>query len=158
MAKKKTGRPEIYTQDLADILCARIAEGVSVRTVCAMEDMPCTSTFFKWIRENKEFLQQYVQAKEASVDAQHEILEDIGDEAIGKAQVVDARASNAVVSAYKLKADNLKWLMSKMKPKKYGDKVDLTSGGEKLPTPILQNLNVPNNNSDKENIESEEED
>lgn len=36
----------------------------------------------------------------------------------------------------RLRVDTRKFLMAKMKPKKYGDKVDLTSGGEKI-QPLL---------------------
>lgn len=38
----------------------------------------------------------------------------------------------------RLQIDTRKWLMAKMKPKKYGDKYDVTSDGKALPTPILQ--------------------
>ena len=33
----------------------------------------------------------------------------------------------------RLRVDTRKWLMSKLKPKKYGEKLDLTSGGDKIP-------------------------
>ena len=132
----KIGRPTIYSQELADKICAQLAEGMSLRSVCLSEDMPDKSTVFNWLRTKPEFVDQYARAKEESADAQNEILLDLGDEAIGLAQQVDSKASNAVVQAVKLKADNLKWVMSKMKPKKYGDKLDVTSDGKVLPTPI----------------------
>jgi hypothetical protein len=37
----------------------------------------------------------------------------------------------------KLRVETLKWLMGKMKAKKYGDKIDVTTGGDKLPAPLL---------------------
>lgn len=138
-------RPSEYTQEKADKICEQLAQGISLRTVCASKDMPSAVTVFAWMRENDEFLKQYERAKAESSDALNEVILDLGDEAITKSQQVDFKASNAVVSAYKLKADNLKWYMSKMKPKKYGDKLDLTTNGKDLPTPIL--ANVPSNNS-----------
>lgn len=131
-----TGRPTDYTKELASKLCSKLAEGYSLRTVCLAEDMPDKSTVFDWLAKYKEFADQYAQAKEESTHANQEVLEDLGDEAIELAQSVDPKASGAVVQAVKLKADNLKWVMSKMKPKKYGDKVDLTTNGKDLPTPI----------------------
>lgn len=128
--KNKGGRPTIFTKELGDKLCEELSLGKSMRKICEDEDMPCLSSVFKWIRENPEFSQQYALAKEASADADNEVLEDIGDKAIEEAKAVDPKSSSAVVQAYKLKADNLKWFMSKKKPKKYGDKVDVTSGGE----------------------------
>jgi len=130
-------RPSSYTQEIADSICAQLAEGISLRSVCAAEDMPEVKTIFNWFRKHPEFLQQYARAKEESAEAQHEMLMDLGDEAIRLSQSVEPKSSSAVVQAVKLKADNLKWSMSKMKPKKYGEKVDLTSDGKALPTPIL---------------------
>lgn len=142
--KKPIGRPSDYTQELADEFCKRLATGKSLRTVCLADDMPSGQTIFNWFRTHKEFLEQYALAKQAAADAQYEILEDLSDEAIeeSKSREHDPKAINAIVSAYKLKADNLKWAMSKMKPKKYGEKLDVTSDGKALPTPILGGIST----------------
>ncbi len=129
---QKVGRPSEYTQEMADRICHGLADGRSLRSVTQDEDTPSMATVFKWMRENPEFLNQYARAKEESTDAKLELMEEIGDQAIDASYKADPKAANAVVSAYKLKADSIKWTMSKLKPKKYGDKVDLTSGGEKI--------------------------
>ncbi len=130
-------RPTDYTPELAIKLCDRLSEGVSLRTVCLSDDMPDKSTVFDWLRKYKEFADQYAQAKAESSEALNEELMDLGDEAIDHAYKADPKASSAVVQAVKLKADNMKWYMSKMKPKKYGDKIDMTTNGKDLPTPIF---------------------
>ena len=129
---KPTGRPTDYTKELADKICELLASGMSMRTVCKEDDMPVMSTVFLWLRTHKEFSEQYAKAKEEAIDAKHEELEALGDEAIELSQSVDPKASGAVVNAVRLKADNLKWVMSKLKPKKYGDKVDVTSDGKQI--------------------------
>ena len=121
---------------MANEICARLAKGKSLRTVCKDGDMPDLSIIFDWFRTKDGFAEQYAQAKEESADADAEVLEELGDLAIEEAKSVDPKSSNAVVSAYKLKADNMKWAMSKKKPKKYGDKLDMTTNGKDLPTPI----------------------
>lgn len=136
------GRPSIYTQELADKICAELSEGKSLRTVCAGEGMPDLKTIFSWFRIHKEFLQHYARAKEESAEADEEKLEDIGDTAIEEAKNADPKAASAVVQAYKLKADNIKWAMSKKKPKKYGEKLDMTTNGKDLPTPIYGSKSV----------------
>lgn len=136
MTKNLGGRPTKYTQKLADKICEELALGKSMRTVCKGEDMPAISSVFKWLREIKGFSEQYDTAKKESSEALNEILLDLGDDAIALSQSVDSKASNAVVQAVKLKADNMKWYMSKMKPKKYGDKLDMTTNGKDIPTPI----------------------
>jgi len=133
---EKVGRPNEYTQEKAIEICRRLSIGNSLRKVCLDEDMPDVSTVFKWMRENEEFSKQYAQACLERTEAQNEDLLLMGDEAIQMAQAVDSKASGAVVQAFKLKADNFKWSMSKMKPKKYGEHLDLTSDGKALPTPI----------------------
>lgn len=125
-------RPTDFTQEIADKICAELALGRSLRSICREEDTPCLSTVFNWLRTQPIFLEQYARACEERTEAQQEIMLEIGDDAISHAETADPKAANAVVSAYKLKADNLKWSMSKMKPKKYGDKVDVTSGGETI--------------------------
>lgn len=140
-------RPSIYSQELADKICDGIANGWSMRTICDKEDMPALSSIFLWLRTYKEFSEQYARACEERTEAHNELLLDLGDEATELAQNVDPKASGAVVQAVKLKADNLKWVMSKMKPKKYGDKIDMTTNGKDLPTPLLHAIR--NNDSDK---------
>jgi hypothetical protein len=143
-------RPSEFTKEVGDKVCQQIANGLSMRSVCAPDEMPDMSTVFRWLRTDEEFCKQYARATEERTEAQNEMLLELGDEAQELAQNVDPKAANAVVSAVKLKADNLKWVMSKMKPKKYGDKLDLTSGGEKLPQPII---NVQPHNGHKEDNE-----
>lgn len=147
---RPVGRPSDYTQDVADKICAKLSGGISLRTVCIPDDMPAAATVFNWLRMKPEFVEQYARATKERTEAQQEDMLDIGDQAIEHSQHVDPKAANALVSAYKLKADNLKWSMSKMQPKKYGDKLDLTTGGEKLPAPILGGTTthgLPSNNS-----------
>lgn len=105
--------------------------------------MPSLETIFRWIREYSEFRDQYARATEERTEAHNETMLDIGDDSIEAAYASDPKAANAVVSAHKLKADNLKWVMSKMKPKKYGEKVDVTSDGKAIEgnTIILKDFN-----------------
>lgn len=128
----KMGRPSDFTQELGDDICARLAQGESLRSVCRSETMPSLASIFNWFRSHPDFLEQYTRAKEASAEAMYEDLAELGDDAIQYAQTLKGPQSSAVVQAVKLKADNLKWSMSKMKPKKYGEKVDLTSAGEAI--------------------------
>ena len=135
-------RPALYSKELADKVCSRIAEGLSMRSVCEPDDMPATSTLFKWIREIPEFSQQYACATEERTEAMSEDILDISDKSSGdwetrkfggtEIQVVN----NEAVQRSKLRVDTRKWLMSKMKPKKYGDKIDMTTNGKDIPVPI----------------------
>lgn len=70
-------------------------------------------TVWRWIREREEFRKQYDRAKQESVDVHAEEILDIADDVSGE------------VSRDRLRIDARKWIASKLKPKKYGDKTSL---------------------------------
>lgn len=148
------GRPTVYTQELADRICELLADGQSMRTVCAQEDMPAMSSVFKWLRENEEFSQQYAKAKEESSDAMAEDLLHIADTPVmGEIKTIKPDGTveikqDEMLGHRRLQVDTRKWLMAKMKPKKYGDKLDMTTNGKDLPSPILGGASVHSDNSD----------
>lgn len=138
-AEVMVGRPSDYTQELADRICELLSEGISLRTVCLDDDMPNKATVFRWLRTHKEFCDQYARAKEESADAMAEDILDIADDGTNDWMTRTNKngdeyevPNNEVLQRSRLRVDTRKWLMSKMKPKKYADKLDLTSGGEKL--------------------------
>ena len=113
--KRKTGRPSKYNDEMAEKICEKIANGRSLRSICAEDGMPTTSTVCKWLIENKEFSEQYARAREKQADYFAEEIIEIAD---------SAEAESAAVSKAKLQIDARKWAASKIAPKKYGDKVE----------------------------------
>jgi len=151
----KTGRPTKYSQELADRFCELIATGDSLRTACKSEDMPAPSTIFKWIREHDDFSKQYARATEERTEAMAEELLDIADDGSNDWMIVNRKdgsegwqLNGEHVQRSRLRADTRKWLMAKMKPKKYGDKIDMTSNGKDVVIPILGGLAQKNTNDD----------
>ncbi len=51
MPKKRTGRPTIYSPELASELCMRLAIGGSLRSVCEDPKMPGITTVMRWLLE-----------------------------------------------------------------------------------------------------------
>ncbi len=154
--KRKVGRPTKYSVDIATKLCEQLALGLSIRSVCAIEGMPAIQTVFNWLRKHKDFLEQYARAKEESTDAMAEEILDIADDGsndymtITKGNAEYEVVNHEAINRSRLRVDTRKWLMAKMKPKKYGDRLDVTSGGEKVSVNVLnysQHLNIeaPNN-------------
>lgn len=131
------GRPEIYTQDLADRICAQLADGDSMRTVCKDDGMPCKTTVFMWLRTNEEFLNQYTRAKQESADALTDEMLDIADDASNDwmerrdkdDQSIGWQLNGDHVQRSRLRIETRKWLASKLKPKKYGDKIQQEISG-----------------------------
>ena len=63
------GRPSDFTQELADVICERIADGESLRAICTDDNMPSTSTVCRWLAKDREFQEQYAHARELQADA-----------------------------------------------------------------------------------------
>jgi hypothetical protein len=159
---KKTGRPTRYTQTLADEICAYLAMGQSLRSICGKEDddpqkqkFPAVRTIFYWLRSNEAFLQQYTRAKQESADAMADEILDISDDGSNDWMErhygdEDVWVTNGeALQRSKLRVDTRKFLMAKMKPKVYGDKLDLTTDGEKLPAPLLGGISLAKDKKDK---------
>jgi len=125
------GRPTSYSQALADRICAELAQGISLRTVCKAEDMPCVASVFNWFRVYPDFLEQYTRAKEESADAMGEEVLDISDDGTNdwmekhdaEGKCTGWTLNGEHVQRSRLRIETRKWLMAKMKPKKYGDRV-----------------------------------
>ncbi|MFD2677004.1 terminase small subunit protein [Camelimonas lactis] len=134
----KIGRPTCYTQELADHICAELATGKSMRTVCRATDMPAMSTVFLWLRERRDFSEQYARAKVEAADALVEEIMDIADDATNDWMETHDKDGNAVgyrlngehVQRSRLRIDARKWVAAKLKPKKYGERLDLDNSGQ----------------------------
>lgn len=120
------GRPSDYSDDLAAAICAELATGRSLRSVCEAANMPSTTTFFVWLGKYPAFREQYARAKEESADALVEDMLAIADDGLNDTYT-DAdgndRTMPDVIQRSKLRVDTRKWIASKLKPKKYGDKI-----------------------------------
>jgi hypothetical protein len=111
-----------FSPELFDEICVEIADGKSLRTICKREDMPNLKTVMRWLREedNESLRQQYARAREDQADALFEDCLDIADTFDSKEMVEPQHINRA-----KLRIDTRKWMAGKLRPKKYGDKLEL---------------------------------
>jgi len=122
-------RPSTYTPELADLICEQIADGKSLRSICAAEGMPGKSTVFRWLAENEAFRDQYARAREAQADALADDILDIADYSARDTYTDEngnERTNTEVVARSRLRVDARKWIAAKLKPKVYGDRTELT--------------------------------
>src|SRR5579872_781781 len=130
-------RPTDYTPDLAAEICRRIAEGESLRKVCADQAMPDKSTVLRWLakKENASFRDQYAYARELQADQLFDECLDIADDATNDIKVITAGESTIEVVNHehiqrsRLRVDTRKWMSGRLAPKKYGDKVEVSGAG-----------------------------
>lgn len=120
-------RPSDFTPEIAADICGRLAGGEPLSTICKSEEMPGLSTVYRWLQSDESFREQYARAREDQADTLADEIVRIADEtpplvAVGQegaTLVVDGSA----IQWQKLRVEARKWTASKMKPKKYGDRV-----------------------------------
>ena len=125
------GRPSTFAQDIADVICERLMDGESLRTICKSDDMPAASTVFRWLTLHKDFSEQYARAREIQADLLFDDVLDIADDgtndwmqrANADGTLGDAVLNGEHVQRSKLRVDARKWMAGKLAPKKYGERV-----------------------------------
>lgn len=136
-----------YSDKVADRICEQLVTGMSLRKICLADDMPNASTVFKWLRDNEAFSKQYALAREEQAETLADEIIDIAD-----ASDNDTKTSkdgqevpnNEWITRSRLRVDARKWVASKLKPKKYGDKQLLGSDPDNpLPEGYSVNLVKP---------------
>lgn len=109
--KHPGGRPPKPKEDILAVF-ALMAQGMSIRKACTKIGMS-DSTFMDYIAR-PEFSAQYAQAMERRADALFDEIVDIADN----------NEPEADTNRDRLRVDTRKWIVARMLPKKYGDKVD----------------------------------
>jgi hypothetical protein len=131
-----------YTDEVGRQICELIAQGKASREICTLVGI-ANSTLFKWLADNPSFSEQYARAREAQADLYFEEIIDIADEleidAKYKGEEVTLDVSSSAVARNRLRVDARKWIASKLAPKKYGDKLELSGDPDR---PVVPNLTV----------------
>lgn len=118
-------------------------EGASLRSVLSQPNMPSSKTFYQWLESDEEKRKQYTRACEDRADLIFDEILDIADENNADVYIDDAgdaKIDGNTVQRSRLKIDARKWMLSKMNPKKYGDKIDHTTNGESIQPPVLLSI------------------
>lgn len=126
------GRPSDYSDELAAEICSRLASGKPLTKICADESMPCQSTVYLWLKKQDGFSEMYARARDDQADTLADEMLEIADDAtrdVTKTEDGDVFNSEHVQRS-RLRVDTRKWIASKLKPKKYGDKVSVGGDGE----------------------------
>lgn len=128
--KKGRGRPTKQNQALIDKICELIALGLSNRQ--AAESVGITrSTLYAWLADDSDFSDQYAKACERRCHHWADELLEIADDGLndwverekehGEMHLV---FNGEHFQRSRLRVDTRKWALSKLLPKKYGDKIE----------------------------------
>ena len=110
----------------------RIAKGESLLNICKDNKMPCRDTIFEWLSKDKSFSDKYDRAREIRADRIFdeilEIADDSSDDYV-KGDEGEIVLNREAIERAKLKIDARKWILAKMVPKKYSEKMELEHSG-----------------------------
>lgn len=154
--KRPVGRPSDYNTQTADAICAKMAEGYSLRSICEEESMPSVPTVFSWLRKFPEFLKQYEDAMELRAIYHAEELMDISDDGRNdwmekrnkEGENVGWQVNGEAIQRSRLRVDTRKWIASKLLPKKYGDKIEHEHKGEITTIQVVKYSDAGKDNKD----------
>jgi hypothetical protein len=153
---EKRGRPSSYTPEIAHEILRRIAEGESLRAICREDGFPPASTVRGWVLDDVNgFSEHYVRARQLQAEYWAEEILEITDDGTNDWMEKHDKDGNNIgwqlngehVQRSRLRTDTRKWLLSKVLPKVYGDKIDVTSAGKQVGFAI--NIDVDDKPSDK---------
>ncbi|MGY6770174.1 terminase small subunit-like protein [Komagataeibacter sp. NFXK3] len=99
-------RRSTYSRRLADEICLRLADGQSLRAICADPALPHRATILRWLRDNPAFRALYDTAREAAADTLAEEIIAIADCATGREDV----------PAIKLRMEARMWVATRLRP------------------------------------------
>ena len=120
----------LYTQALADAICERLEAGDSLRKACETVGGIGAPGVLGWTKDAAcvGFAEQYAQAREAGYRCLADQIIEISDDSSG--DTVDTehgpKPNPEFVARSRLRVDSRKWMLSKMLPKLYGDKIETT--------------------------------
>ena len=139
------GRPTTFTEEIGNKLCARVAGGRTLKSVCTDDDMPGMTTVFYWFTAHPEFAKSYTRSQLAKADVWFDEMHEVARQPImGQSLTIKADGGQEIrqedmLGHRRLLIDTLKWSIGKLNPKKYSDKLQLEhTGAEGGPVQIVE--------------------
>ena len=131
MAYSKKEKDEIF-----DDIFTRISNGEALRTILQASNMPSTQTFYRWLEDDEIKSKQYARATEERADAIFDEILEIADENEADVYINDlgeTKIDGNNIQRSRLRVDARKWVVSKLNPKKYGNKEFIEQTVKKSP-------------------------
>jgi len=120
--------PKGKRAEIANAICERIAKGESLRSICEGErsgdnlyGYPAEGTFRGWVRKDDALNTQYTRACEDRADVIFEQCLSIADNNEGDEH--EGEHDHDHINRMRLRIDTRKWMLGKMRPGKYGERV-----------------------------------
>lgn len=121
--------PEPVPQDIAEEICAKLREGMSLRAICREEGIPTIGAVLFWAQKDPEFAEQYARAREIGLEIRAEEIVEVADDLTEDP------------NSRRVRVDARKWTLSKQFARKYGDRQHVEhSGGVTLEALVTESF------------------
>lgn len=132
-------------EEVFDAICTELSSSsIGLHHLCKKHGISHV-TFYEWIKDS-EMLNKYTRAREQQADF-------LADEIVSISNGEDKDATPFVgknfIDRDRLKVEARKWVAAKLKPKKYGDKVEVDNQISINKLPDWLNAPIENSNSNK---------
>lgn len=102
-----------------EAVCERISQGETLTGICREKGQPSRETVLTHVLHDAELAALYARARSSQADALFEKIVQMAE---------NTRPEDA--NANRVKIDALKWVASKLAPRRYGDRLELEHSGE----------------------------
>jgi len=136
-AKSFGAMAKAYSPRLFADLCARIADGATLPQACRAEGVTACSIVFRWMGKYPKAAEMYARAREARAELHAEEIIAISDDSSNDWMQIEGKnvIDHEHIQRSKLRVDTRRWLLSKLVPKQYGDKMQV--GGDPAGSPVV---------------------
>ena len=126
------GRPRVYTAEIAERILGELMDGRTLTDVCRDAGMPAERTVRNWVADNHQgFAPRYGRAREVGyhviADQILAIADDASDDCMERRKEngdIETTLNPVNVTRSRLRIDARRWLLSKVLPKTYGERLD----------------------------------
>ncbi len=131
------GRPTKYTKALGEDICFHLMMSETLRQISRDESMPDKATIMRWVIKHEEFRDLYVKALEMRMHFWADDIVEIADDGsndwmekeLEGGHIIEVE-NKEVIARSRLRVDVRKWLMVKLAPRTYGERLEVDNKGK----------------------------
>jgi hypothetical protein len=144
------GRPSSYDPEIAADICSCISTCTnSLESILESEErFPSKPAFYRWMLDHQELRDLYARAKDEQLQILADEIQPIADTP-QMGEIITIKGDEREVKMCdmlehrKLRIESRKWLLAKLAPKKYGDKLAHTGADGEGPIQIITSIPRP---------------
>lgn len=114
-------------EKISQLVLDGMRSGLSAFKACQAAGVP-HSTFLGWVNQDSTLADNYAHAREDLIERMAQEVLELSDSEVP--ETGDGKKDWQAIQKHKLQVDTRKWLLSKLAPKKYGDRLELAGDKE----------------------------